>query len=247
MINWNKLPNLPGMADTASLGVSAPFTGISNGMLLVAGGCNFPDKPVTEGGTKKYYSDIFALNLSNPASGWKKAGNLPFPVAYGATVTTPDGIICIGGNNSDTFFPDVCLLSWNTTDEKAEINTLPSLPAPMDNLSATYTDHTVYVAGGNKNTLPCNSFLSMDLTAGSNWVNLPDFRPVCFSSPKVSRRCTYLSGRRFPAHSERYGSDRTSRYALVPSGNKNVENGSRTAFIQRWKTSHLHRRLCSLL
>ena len=175
MINWNKLPNLPGMADTASLGVSAPFTGISNGMLLVAGGCNFPDKPVTEGGTKKYYSDIFALNLSNPASGWKKAGNLPFPVAYGATVTTPDGIICIGGNNSDTFFPDVCLLSWNTTDEKAEINTLPSLPAPMDNLSATYTDHTVYVAGGNKNTLPCNSFLSMDLTAGSNWVNLPDF------------------------------------------------------------------------
>ena len=99
MINWNKLPDLPGMADTASLGVSAPFTGISNGMLLVAGGCNFPDKPVTEGGAKKYYSDIFALDLSNPASGWKKAGNLPFPVAYGATVTTPDGIICIGGNN----------------------------------------------------------------------------------------------------------------------------------------------------
>ena len=34
---WNKLPDLPGMADTASLGVSAPFVGISNGMLLVAG------------------------------------------------------------------------------------------------------------------------------------------------------------------------------------------------------------------
>ena len=50
---WNKLPDLPGMADTASLGVSAPFVGISNGILLVAGGCNFPDKPVTEGGAKR--------------------------------------------------------------------------------------------------------------------------------------------------------------------------------------------------
>ena len=48
MINWTKLPDLPGAADTASLGVSAPFAGIHNGVLIVAGGCNFPDKPVTE-------------------------------------------------------------------------------------------------------------------------------------------------------------------------------------------------------
>ena len=72
---WNKLPDLPGMADTASLGVSAPFVGISNGMLLVAGGCNFPDKPVTEGGAKRYYSDIFALDLSDKNAQWQKAGN----------------------------------------------------------------------------------------------------------------------------------------------------------------------------
>ena len=61
MINWTKLPDLPGAADTASLGVSAPFAGIHNGVLIVAGGCNFPDKPVTEGGAKRYYSEIFVL------------------------------------------------------------------------------------------------------------------------------------------------------------------------------------------
>ena len=61
MINWSKLPDLPGMADTASLGVSAPFVGISNGKLLVSGGFNFPDKHVTEGGAKKYYIEIFSL------------------------------------------------------------------------------------------------------------------------------------------------------------------------------------------
>lgn len=200
MINWSKLPDLPGMADTASLGVSAPFVGISNGKLLVAGGCNFPDKPVTEGGAKKYYSDIFALDLSAPAAGWKKAGNLPHPVAYGAAAVTPEGIVCIGGNNSDSFFPDVYLLSWNKTDEKADIRKLPSLPAPMDNLSATYIDNTVYVAGGNKNTHPCNTFLSMEPATGSNWNSLPGFpgaarvQPVLAAQKAEDGTRIYLAG-----------------------------------------------------
>lgn len=200
MIDWSKLPDLPGMADTASLGVSAPFAGISNGILLVAGGCNFPDKPVTEGGAKKYYSDIFALDLSNQTAGWKKAGNLPFPVAYGAAVTTPEGVVCIGGNNSDTFFPDVYLLSWNTNDEKADITQLASLPASMDNLSAAYTDRTIYVAGGNSNMAPGNTFLSMKLTAGSNWTSLPDFpgaarvQPVLAAQKAEDGVRIYLAG-----------------------------------------------------
>lgn len=177
MITWNKLPDLPGMADTASLGVSAPFTGISNGQLLVAGGCNFPNKPVAEGGQKRYYSDIFALDLSDPAAGWKKAGDLPFPVAYGAAVTTPEGVVCIGGNNDGTFFPDVYLLSWNKAGKNVDITRLTSLPAPMDNLSAAYIDNTVYVAGGNRDTKPSNTFLSMKTakTEETGWQRLPDF------------------------------------------------------------------------
>ena len=78
MINWTKLPDLPGAADTASLGVSAPFAGIHNGVLIVAGGCNFPDKPVTEGGAKRYYSEIFVLL----PEGWKEIDRLvPSPTA----------------------------------------------------------------------------------------------------------------------------------------------------------------------
>lgn len=200
MINWNKLPDLPGMADTASLGVSAPFAGISNGRLLVAGGCNFPDKPVTEGGAKKYYSDIFALDLSNPAAGWKKAGHLPFPVAYGAAATTPEGIVCTGGNNSDKSFADVYLLSWNTADEKVDIRQLPSLPAPMDNHSATYIDSTVYVAGGNENTKPGNSLLSIKPATENSWTPLPDFPGSARVQPVLAARkakdgiCIYITG-----------------------------------------------------
>lgn len=144
MINWTKLPDLPGAADTASLGVSAPFAGIHNGVLIVAGGCNFPDKPVTEGGAKRYYSEIFVLL----PEGWKEIDRLPRPVAYGATVPTPEGIVCIGGNNSDSSLVEVSRISYNPTKGEVAVCALPSLPSPMDNLSAAFTGQEIYVAGG---------------------------------------------------------------------------------------------------
>lgn len=202
MINWNKLPDLPGMADTASLGVSAPFVGISNGKLLVAGGCNFPDKPVTEGGTKKYYSDIFTLALSNKNAQWEKAGNLPFPVAYGASVTTPEGVVCIGGNNSINSFTDVHLLSTSDNEENVHICKLAPLPVSMDNLSATYADHTVYVAGGNVNKEPGNSFFAIKLNKNldAHWEKLPDIpcparvQPVLAAQKSADGVRIYLAG-----------------------------------------------------
>lgn len=199
MINWSKLPDLPGMADTASLGVSAPFAGISNGMLLVAGGCNFPDKPVTEGGEKRYYSDIFALDLSAVSNGWKKAGNLPFAVAYGASVTTPYGIVCIGGNNSDGSSAEVFQLTWNEDTGKADIIQYESLPEPMDNLSACFIGNTMYVAGGNCDQHPSCTFLSKDM-AKAGWNRLPDFprparvQPVLAAQQSKDGICIYLTG-----------------------------------------------------
>lgn len=47
-----------------SQGVSAPYAGISNGWAVVAGGCNFPGVPAAQGGQKRYYSDIYVLNLA---------------------------------------------------------------------------------------------------------------------------------------------------------------------------------------
>jgi hypothetical protein len=42
---WQSLPSLPrtNSTDSISLGVSGHFSGITNGCILVAGGCNFPD------------------------------------------------------------------------------------------------------------------------------------------------------------------------------------------------------------
>ncbi len=35
------------------------YAGVIEGNLLIAGGCNFPDIPVADGGKKAYYRDIY--------------------------------------------------------------------------------------------------------------------------------------------------------------------------------------------
>ena len=83
-------------------GVSACYAGVIDGCLVMAGGCNFPGLPPRLGGTKKYYDGIYTAQLSgDTALVWRRVGKLPAPAAYGVSVTTPDGIVCIGGNNSE--------------------------------------------------------------------------------------------------------------------------------------------------
>ena len=61
-LEWQQLPALPpAPGQDVQPGVAAPFSGVSANMLLVAGGCNFPDKPVWEDGRKAYTDDAFAL------------------------------------------------------------------------------------------------------------------------------------------------------------------------------------------
>lgn len=214
-LQWEKLPDLPGAPSpsslppvsaenlAASLGVSAPFAGIYHGKLWVAGGCNFPDKPVTEGGSKRYYEDIFCLDLaaSTPPAAWQWAGRLPYPVAYGATVSTPEGLICIGGNNADSSLVQVTLLTWDETTGQIETTSLLALPAPMDNLAAAADGAKIYVAGGNVNGRPARSFLCLDRNhPEKGWEQLPDFpgaarvQPVLAAQQSSEGSRIYLAG-----------------------------------------------------
>ena len=68
-LRWTKLPPLPDRH-----GFAGAFAGVSNGALLVAGGANFPDKAVWEGG-KKFWSDkIFVLE--KPDGEWRSGGKI---------------------------------------------------------------------------------------------------------------------------------------------------------------------------
>ncbi|MCD6200997.1 MAG: cyclically-permuted mutarotase family protein [Bacteroidales bacterium] len=178
---WKVLPDLPPPpGETVQYGVSAPFAGVSNNVLLVAGGTNFPDKPVWEGGKKKYYSDAYALVREEGGNyKWYRGFTIPKAAAYGVSVTTERGVICIGGKNETERFSFVFLMRWNPEDRNILIDSMPSLPCAMYNMAGALVGNKIYVAGGMVDDAPSNAFYSLDLekwgTEAFQWERLPDF------------------------------------------------------------------------
>ena len=130
-------------------GVSAPFAGFVGEWLIVAGGCNFPDVPVAEGGTKVYYSKGYALRITDSHPQWQPIPDLPQPTAYGSAVQTPEGLVCIGGMNADSCLTAVWRIEPQDGAGNFIIRPLPSLPETVDNAAATWAEGCVYLTGGN--------------------------------------------------------------------------------------------------
>ena len=86
--------SLPSLEISPNQGVSGAFSGNIDGQAIVAGGCNFPNTPADEGGTKVFYNTVYALRGQQ----WRKIGELPQALAYGVSVTTKEGIICFAQN-----------------------------------------------------------------------------------------------------------------------------------------------------
>lgn len=155
-------------------GISAPFAGTHNGHILVAGGCNFPSTPAADGGSKVFYDHIFALNLSKGDVKWQNAGKLPKALAYGVGLTTPDGVICIGGTTDGKKSENAVYLLKYTKGIVAT-ETLASLPIALDQMAAAYHDGYIYVAGGQTDGVPSNKAFRLKAgSTASRWESLPD-------------------------------------------------------------------------
>jgi len=150
-------------------GVSAPFAGFVGNRLIVAGGCNFPDVPAAEGGRKKFYNAVYAIDVNVENCRWKYLSSLPFPVAYGVSVVTEKGLVCIGGQNEQGTLDRVFLLKAD-----GQILSLPSLPVPIDNGGAAVYGTTVYVTGGNQPN-GGKALYSLDLSSPVTWKRLTDY------------------------------------------------------------------------
>lgn len=157
-------------------GVSGAFTGMIGSRLIMAGGCNFPENPLAPDSKKKFYKGIYLLgNLDSDSIALKKIGSLPHEIAYGAAVPTNNGLVLIGGTDGNMVFADTYLLQVDS-DARTTLTRLPELPFTADNTAATAIDNVVYIAGGNVNGVPSNSFYSLDLSdTGKGWEKLPDF------------------------------------------------------------------------
>lgn len=166
-------------------GVSAPFAGRSGDVLLVAGGCNFPDIPAAEGGAKTFYRTVYLLpEPADETSQWMQAGELHDARAYGVSVTVPEGVVCIGGTDGSYSSAETFLLTVD--NGRIQTTLLPSLPVPLDNMGGAFGGGYIYVAGGSSDGHPSNAAFRLAYPNGKEWERLPDFPGEARLQPAVA-------------------------------------------------------------
>ena len=116
-LKWTELPSLPpASGQRKSLGLAGILAGVHNDALIAAGGSNFPDAPPWGGGQKVWWDDNFVMQ-KNVDSQYRwltdKSFKLPQPSVYGVSISTKEGVICIGSCDADKCHNDVFLLQWD--------------------------------------------------------------------------------------------------------------------------------------
>lgn len=170
-LTWDNKLQLPD-----SLGVAGTFGGVTAGYLIVAGGANFPSGVPWEGGKKTWHSTIYYKNITDSSTKWITSKEpLPSPIAYGISIETKYGLLCIGGCNADRCTDQVLLI--NIINEKIEItDSFPKLPKPLANAAGAIINDKIYIAGGNETMTDeraSSHFFMLDLSnINGGWQNL---------------------------------------------------------------------------
>lgn len=177
---WSKLPIIDGLEKQE--GLAGASSGLSNDVMLIVGGSNFEDGVSWRGGQKKYFNDIYVVQKDGKNFVWaKKTYKLPFNLAYAATVSTPQGLVCIGGENENGISPKVILLNWNDEKQEVDFNFMPDLPCGITNASAIFLDNKIFVLGGETKSETLSSVYQFDVNSGgATWQKLMDL-PLALS------------------------------------------------------------------
>jgi len=173
----NLFATVPSSEQGFEKGVSACYAAVYNDTLYITGGCNFPEKPVTEGGAKRYYKSIFSIgnvetrqshhenkqdviDTSQEIDGWKKVGEMPMSSAYGANIQCDNRWIIAGGMNENGATKKVICINL---DDNCSIENLPDLPFAIDNTSGAAANGKIFVVGGNADGKASNMVFVLDL------------------------------------------------------------------------------------
>ncbi len=138
VLQWEKLPPIPDAE-----GFAGAFAGVSNGVLIVAGGANIEGEKWGDTFHKQWHDSVFMLD--KPDGEWRH-GRLPRALGYGVSVTTEHGIVFIGGSDSERHYADVFRLEWFGGLMTRTV--LPRLPQPCANACGALVGKVIYVAGG---------------------------------------------------------------------------------------------------
>lgn len=171
---WHMTQPLPARGG-AEKGLSAMYAAGTPRAVIVAGGANFPNDPVWEGGAKAFYSEIYAYRRGQ----WQSCGTLPQEAAYGMSAPYRNKMLCVGGANRKGSLPDVYLVGIRPQDFKV----LPSLPKALQEGAAVMVNDNVYVLCGNSNGEPQDHMYVLNLKKTSKgWRELAVV-PEAFSQP----------------------------------------------------------------
>ena len=181
--------NMEQSADTLlQEGLAGSFFGKQGDWFILAGGANFPNGKPWEGGTKTFSKEIFVFSESNNQFQSLNVSNkLPFGVAEGAYVSTPKGLLCMGGQTPDGLSNKAMLLNYNGQDVSVEM--FPDLPVAIKNATASIIDNRVYLLGGQTaEGQSGTNFLLLDLSnLDKGWQSLPNF-PIDVSAATMSAK-----------------------------------------------------------
>lgn len=190
-VEWKTAAQLQNPDSSLSLGFAGAINGVSNDVLLVTGGANFPDKMPWEGGKKSYSKTIHVLEKCGGKFSWIKEvkTELPEPIAYCGTTTTDLGVVYVGGENENGLSNKSFLLKWDAAKKEVEIKSLPNFPIAVANVALTHIDNVVYAIGGDEATKSSDIFASLDLNDGnSEWKTLPKLPLALANSVAVAQK-----------------------------------------------------------
>ncbi|MBZ4191401.1 hypothetical protein [Niabella beijingensis] len=154
-------------------GFAGMFAGVSNNVVVAAGGANFPDGMPWEGGRKVWYDALFLF--SKKTGHWEKSPvHLPRKLAYGVSVSYKQKAIFIGGSDAGTHYSEVYRVT--VLNGSAHLDSMASMPVALANMAGAIAGDFLFVAGGTLTPegRPVAVFLALDLKR-NKWIQLPSW------------------------------------------------------------------------
>lgn len=165
-ISWKYSRDLPiPKGFDKQIGVAQTVFGKIGSYVIVAGGANFPNKSVLEGGgaAKIRYSDLFLFKESGSGLELVKQTNLPVELEGATSITTDKGIYAVGGAMNNGVSSDIIYITLNSSKTDVEIKKIGTLPFNYQMGVAKIKDDAIYIVSGNQNGAQSSKLFKFDI------------------------------------------------------------------------------------
>ncbi|MGL4628394.1 MAG: cyclically-permuted mutarotase family protein [Cetobacterium sp.] len=166
-ITWKHIGDLPvPKGFEKQYGVAGPLAGHIGEYVIIAGGANFPYKPVLEGGAKVVYSDLYLMKKTSDGLELVKHTHLPKEIGYGSAISTEKGIYYIGGTYQTGVSNEIIFVGLNKDKTDIEVKTIGKLPFEYHSGVAVLKGDDIFIVAGKQNGKDSKNFYKYNLSTG---------------------------------------------------------------------------------